>query len=196
MKLIGTLVLCLVSCSQGNWVDDLKSSEGLKLWNGFTVQLTDTMELTAPPLERYSLKLNYSGVGLTVHKDPKKEALQVGVHVQDQVEGIRKTERRICGVISLSDIGRGKDKKIMEILIPTLLGFKATTVGAIVYTAMSAFVLKAVGVASLALFLSLTLLVSKLFSQPTYVKPKHIEIEALASEQHPIYEYPPSEHGE
>lgn len=85
---------------------------------------------------------------------------------------------------------------MMEILIPTLLGFKATTVGAIVYTAMSAFVLKAVGVASLALFLSLTLLVSKLFSHPTYVKPKHIEIEAHASEQHPIYEYPPSEHGE
>lgn len=85
---------------------------------------------------------------------------------------------------------------MMEILIPTLLGFKATTVGAIVYTAMSAFVLKAVGVASLALFLSLTLLVSKLFSQPAYVRPKHIEIEAHASEQHPMYEYPPSEHGE
>lgn len=85
---------------------------------------------------------------------------------------------------------------MMEILIPTLLGFKATTVGAIVYTAISAFVLKAVGVASLALFLSLTLLVSKLFSHPTYIKPKHIEIEAHASEHHPIYEYPPTEHGE
>lgn len=89
MKLIGTLVLCLVSCSHGSWVDELKSSEGLKLWDGFTVQLEDSMELTASPFQRYSLKVNYSGVGLTVQKDPKKEALQVGVHLQDQVEGIQ-----------------------------------------------------------------------------------------------------------
>lgn len=88
MKLIGVLVLCVVSCTRGGWVDDLKSSEGLTLWDGFTVQLVDSMELTASPLQRYSLKVNYSGVGVTVQKDPKKEALQVGVHVQDQVEGI------------------------------------------------------------------------------------------------------------
>lgn len=88
MKLIGALVLCFICGSHSSWVDDLKSSEGLKLWDGFTVQLVDSMELTASPLQRYSLKMNYSGLGLTVQKDTKKEALQVGVHLQDQVEGI------------------------------------------------------------------------------------------------------------
>lgn len=87
MKLIGALVLCLICGSDSSWVDDLKSSEGLKLWDGFTVQLVDSMELTASPLQRYSLKVNYSGLGLTVQKDPKKEALQVGVHLQEQSEG-------------------------------------------------------------------------------------------------------------
>lgn len=87
MKLIGVLVLCLICGSYGSWVDDLKSSKGLKLWDGFTVQLVDSMELTALPLQRYSLKVNYTGLGLTVQKDPKKEALQVGVHLQEQAEG-------------------------------------------------------------------------------------------------------------
>lgn len=85
---------------------------------------------------------------------------------------------------------------MMEILVPTLIGLKATTVGSFVFAGLSAIVLKAVGAASVALVVSLVLLVSKLFSQPSYVKPKHIEIEAHASEHHPVYEYPPTEHGE
>lgn len=88
MNLIGVLlVLCLICGAHSNWVDDLKSSEGLELWDGLTVQLVDSMELTASPLQRYSLKVNYSGLGLTVQKDEEKDALKVGVHLQDQVEG-------------------------------------------------------------------------------------------------------------
>lgn len=86
---------------------------------------------------------------------------------------------------------------MMEILIPALLGFKATTVGAVIFTGMSAFVLKAVGVAGLALILSLFLLVAKLFSHERVAyHPKHIEIEAHGSEHHPVFaEFPIHETG-
>lgn len=89
MNLIGAFVLCLATCSAASWMDDLKSPEGLEIWNGLSVQLTDSMDLTASPLERYSLKVNYSGLGLTVQKDPKKDAMQIGILTTDRVEGKR-----------------------------------------------------------------------------------------------------------
>lgn len=86
---------------------------------------------------------------------------------------------------------------MMEILIPALMGFKATTIGAVVFTAISALVLKAVGVAGLALIFSLFLLVAKLFGhERAHYQPKHIEIEAHGSEHHPVFaEFPMHETG-
>lgn len=89
-----------------------------------------------------------------------------------------------CTVIFL---GRGKDKKMMEILIPALMGFKATTIGAVAFTAIAALVMKAMGVASIALIVTLCLLVAKLFSAPHVIYPKHVELDAHASEHHPVF---------
>lgn len=92
--------------------------------------------------------------------------------------------------------GRGKEKKMMEMLIPALLGVKATTVGAVAFTAVSALVMKALGVASIAMLLSLGLVVAKIFHTQHVVYPKHVEFDAHASEHHPVFaEFPLHETG-
>lgn len=87
MNLIGALVLCTVTLARAGWLEEMQSTGGFELVNGLNLRLIDSGNLDADPFRRYSLRMDYSGLGVTVGRKADKDAVQIGVHVKDQVEG-------------------------------------------------------------------------------------------------------------
>lgn len=87
MSLIVVLVLCSATLARAGWLEDMQSTGGLELVNGLNLHLIDSGNLNVDPLQRYSLRMDYSGLGLTIGKNERKDALQIGLHVKDQIEG-------------------------------------------------------------------------------------------------------------
>lgn len=90
MYLIGAVVFCVFSTSvQAGWLEELTLSRGLKLGSGISLHLDRLKRENGSLLERHALRVDYSGVGLSVGKALNKDAVQVGLYVGDgEVEGV------------------------------------------------------------------------------------------------------------
>lgn len=80
-------MLCLASVVCAGWLEDLRSPKGLEVGNGLTFQVVDSGDLLVSPINRYSLRVDYSGFGLSLGRNPKKDAFEIGVYSKDQTEG-------------------------------------------------------------------------------------------------------------
>ncbi|XP_071050749.1 uncharacterized protein [Onthophagus taurus] len=142
-KVLIVYLLTSFSAVHSGWIEDLKGIDGLNIGDsGIKLFLDEDDDvLGRSDLEKYSLRMGYSGLGLSVGKKDSK--LDVGIYYNDGVEG--------------------RGKKMGQLIIPVLMGMKATAIGSLMMAAVGGLVLKSLMFAKLALVTSSLLGLYKLY---------------------------------
>ncbi|KAK5644807.1 hypothetical protein RI129_006107 [Pyrocoelia pectoralis] len=156
MHQVCVVLLCILPTIRAGLLEALTNDEkGLQLGNGVSLHLDRVIKANGSLLDTHALRLDYSGMGLSVGKALKSDAVQLKLFVTDEVEG-------------------RKRRKVGDIMVPALIGFKMTAIAAAVFTAVTVLVLKSVALGNLSIAVALGIFLSKYFGKKSENKEESI----------------------
>lgn len=80
------LLLSAISSVSCGWLEQL-TYRGMDLGYGATLHLDHFQKENASLLESHSLRLDYNGIGFSINKIPRRDAVQFGVFYRGNEEG-------------------------------------------------------------------------------------------------------------
>ncbi|KAK4875554.1 hypothetical protein RN001_011976 [Aquatica leii] len=156
------VVICVLTTVRGGWLDEISNDRGIDLGNGVTLRIDQLNRKNVSVFERHALQLNYGKFGLRIEKSLNKDALQVGLYIKDNIEG--------------------RGKKVDEITIPAIIGFKVTAIAAMIFVTVAVLVLKAFALSKLSAAVTAGILLSKFLT--------HKSSNKQVEEKIPYFYYP------